>query len=221
MKRVVFLCTVISGITLFGAGLAGCGRESTSNASGGTAKTIEKPGPEESFELIVETFRRGIEDIPIGFVMRQESGQSMMVGKNEVSHKLIPPAKEGEPYRAIITVASESRYSIQRNREEQPPEDESEDQTSASDLTGEAAEEDGQEILDPELIVGADSKNETRRPAPGATDQFVARQRDEGQKDYELVHENGIWRLITELDPETEQAIREAFARALKTQMDG
>jgi hypothetical protein len=88
-------------------------------------------------------------------------------------------------------------------------------------LTGEAAEEDGQEILDPELIVGADSKNETRRPAPGATDQFVARQRDEGQKDYELVHENGLWRLITELDPETEQAIREAFARALKTQMDG
>jgi hypothetical protein len=211
----------MSGITLFGAGLAGCGRESSSNASEGTAKTTEKPGPEESFELIVETFRRGIEDIPIGFVMRQESGQSMMVGKNEVSHKLIRPTKEGEPYRAIVTVASESRYSIQRNREEIPPEDEPEDQSSASDLTDEAAVEDGEDILDPELIAGSSSKNETRRTTPASTDQFVARQRDEGQKDYELVHENGLWRLITELDPETEQAIRDAFARALKTQMDG
>jgi hypothetical protein len=151
--------------------------------------------------------------------VRQESGQSMMVGKNEVSEKLIRPTKEGEPYRAIITVASESRYSIQRNREETPPEEEQEGQSAESDLIDEPVEEDGQEILDSELIGGSSSKNQTRRTPPGATEQFVARQRDEGRRDYELVYENGQWRLITELDPETERATRDAFERALKTQI--
>jgi hypothetical protein len=220
MKRVVFLSAVILSIGLLGASLAGCGNKSTSNASASDGKTIQKPGPEESFKLIVETFRRGIEDIPIGFVIRQESGQSMMVGKNEVSHKLIRPAKEGDPYRAIITVTSQSRYSIQRTREEPAPED-VEEPSVASDLTDESDEENGQEIFDSELVGGTNSKNETRRKSPGETEQFVARRPDEGQRDYALVYENGEWRLITETDPETEQAIRDAFNRALKTQVDG
>ena len=220
MKRVVFLSAVILSVGLLGASLAGCANESTSGASGSGAKTTQKPGPEESFKLIVETFRRGIEDIPIGFVIRQESGQSMMVGKNEVSHKLIHPTNEGDPYRAIITVTSQSRYSIQRTREETVPEDE-EEPSVASDLTDESDEENGQEIFDSDLVGGAGSKNEKRRAMPGETEQFVARRPDEGQRDYELVYENGEWRLITETDPETEQAIRDAFNRALKTQVNG
>jgi hypothetical protein len=220
MKRVVLLSALILSIALLG-GLAGCGNGSTSNASGGAGKVMSKPGPEESFKLIVETFRRGIEDIPIGFVIRQEGGQSMMVGKNEVSHELIRPTKEGEPYRAIVTVTSESRYSIQRSREETPPEDAREELPVASDLTDDSAEEDGQEIFDTELVGAADSRNEPRRTAPGATDQFVARRPDEGQRAYELVYENGRWSLVSKLDPETEQSIRDAFNRALKTQIEG
>jgi hypothetical protein len=219
MKRVVFLSAVILSVGLLGASLAGCANESTSGASGSRAKTIQKPGPEESFKLIVETFRRGIEDIPIGFVIRQESGQSMMVGKNEVSHKLIRPTNEGDPYRAIITVTSQSRYSIQRTREETAPEEE-EEPSAASDLTDEFDEENGQEIFDSDLVGGGSSKSETRRTTPGETEQFVARRPDEGQRDYDLVYENGEWRLITETDPETEQAIRDAFNRALKTQVN-
>ena len=220
MKHVAFLSAVILSIAFFGAGFAGCGNGSTSNASEDTANRIEKPGPEESFELIVETFRRGIEDIPIGFVMRQESGQSMMVGKNEVSHQLIRPTMEGEPYRAIITVSSESRYSIQRNREETEPEDEQEDQSVAGNLFDDA-QEDGQEIFDSELIGGASSKNETRRTMPGETEQFVARRPDKDERHYELVYENGRWNLITETDEETEKSIGDAFDRALKTQIEG
>lgn len=220
MKRVVFLSAVILSIGLLGGSLAGCGNESTSSASANGAKSVQKPGPEESFELIVETFRRGIEDIPIGFVIRQESGQSMMVGKNEVSHKLIRPTKEGEPYRAIITVASQSRYSIQRTRDETAQED-VEEPTASSDLTDVSEEENGQEIYDSELVGGTSSKNEPRRNPPGETEQFVARRPDEGQRDYELVYKEGEWRLITETDPETEQAIRDAFNRALKTQVEG
>ena len=219
MKRVFFSAMLFS-IAILGAGLAGCRNESASNASAGAGRTTTKPGPEESFKLIVETFRRGIEDIPIGFVMRQDSGQSMMVGKNEVSHALVRPTKEGEPYRAIITVTSESRYSIQRTREE-IAEDEREEQSAASDLLDDSAEEDGQEVFDSELIGRASSKSDSRRSLPGATGQFVDRRADEGEKNYELVYENGRWNLITELDPETEQAIGDAFDRALKTQIDG
>jgi hypothetical protein len=219
MKRVFFPLALFI-IAILGAGLAGCRNESASNASAAAGKTAAKPGPEESFKLIVETFRRGIEDIPIGFVMRQDGGQSMMVGKNEVSDKLVRPTKEGEPYRAIITVTSESRYSIQRTREE-AAEDEREQQSAASDLLDDSAEEDGQEVFDSELIGRASPKNETRRSLPGATEQFVDRRADEGEKNYDLVYENGRWSLITELDDETEQAIGDAFDRALKTQIDG
>jgi hypothetical protein len=220
MKRVFFPSAMLFCIVILGTGLAGCRNESASNASAAAGKTTTKPGPEESFKLIVETFRRGIEDIPIGFVMRQDSGQSMMVGKNEVSHQLIHPKKQGQPYRAIITVTSESRYSIQRTREETPPEDEREEQSLANSLTDDSDEEDGQEIFDSELIGSASSKNDSRRTTPGETEQFVDRRADAGERHYELVYENDKWRLVTELDPETEQATRDAFDRALKTQIE-
>jgi hypothetical protein len=211
MKRGFCLSILLLAISLLGATVVGCREASGPRPS--SRGSVNKSGPEESFKLIVETFRRGVEDVPIGFVVRQESGQSMMTGKNEVSHELIRPTKEGEPYRATITVTSQSRYSIQRTNEEVPAEEQTEN-PSALDTTGDSDDDDGQEIFDANLVGGGSAKTDTRRSSPGAPEQFIARRPDEGQQKYDLVYENGDWRLVTKLDPETEQSIRTAFEHA-------
>ncbi len=190
------------------------------NESAAAAKDPKKPTPEESFQLIVDTFRRGMEDVPIGFVMREESGQSMMTGKREVSHQLIRPTKEGEPYRAIITVHTQSRYSIQRTKvpEENGLEEQAEVGSSGVEPVGEPDGESGLETFDSDLVDASSSSKETRRSTAAPTEELVARRPDEGQQKYELVYENGLWTLVTKPDPETEQSIQSAFEKALKTQ---
>jgi hypothetical protein len=219
MKHVEKLPAILIA-ALLGASLAGCGEQATSDASAGAAKDPKKPTPEESFQLIVDTFRRGMEDVPIGFVMREESGQSMMVGKREVSHQLIRPTKESEPYRAIITVHTQSRYSIQRTKvpEENVSEEQADVGSSGVDPLGEPDGESGLETFDSELVDAPSSSKETRRSTATPTGELVARRPDEGQQKYELVYENGLWTLVTKPDPETEQSIQYAFEKALKTQ---
>jgi hypothetical protein len=179
-----------------------------------------KLGPEESFKLIVETFRRGVEDIQIGFVMRQEGGHSMMTGRNKVSHELIPPTKDGEPYKATITVTSQSRYSIQRTNVpvESDHKDDVKDQTTSADPLNETDDTSGLEILDPDLVGASGSSSQARRSSAGSTERLVDSRPDQGERKYELVYEKGRWNLVTKLDSETEQSIENAFVQALKTQ---
>ena len=178
-----------------------------------------KPGPEESFEMIVETFRRGVEDVPIGFVLPNEEGHSMMTGRNEVSHELIRPAKAGDPYKAVITVGSQSRYSIQRLTIEEEVEKQSGNQRNS--LADEEHEND-LEIFDPDLIGRSRDTKPDRRSSPPASDKpekSVERRADRQERKYELLYADGKWKLITKLDPETEQSIENAFKRALELQI--
>lgn len=197
----------------------GCERPASTSDLSATSPT--KPSPEESFQLIFETFRRGLEDVPIGFVLRKEGGHSMMVGKNEVSYELLRPATAGDPYKAIITVDSQSRYSIQRSTEEAAEAGREEDAAnqSADNVLAEPGEASGIEILDPELVGAPAEGAPSRRSTPGAGEGTVARRPDEEVRKYELVYEDGRWTLTTELNPETEQSIRNAFDRALNTQI--
>ena len=215
MKRVEIQHALFLSALVLAAGIAGCGQQSTPPSAAYSKNT--KPGPEESFEAIVETFRRGVEDIPIGFVVRQESGHSMMTGKNEVSHELIPPAEEGDPYKAIITVNSHSSYSIQRsNTPRDTDADEAGNSGSQSSVLG---EDSGLEILDPELVGVPGASGSTRRAPQASTDKMVDRRANEVVRTYDLVYEQGRWSLVTKLDPETEQSIQNAFDQALKTQI--
>jgi len=169
----------------------------------------EKLTPEQSFELIVETFRRGVEEVPIDFVVQGSSGQTMMTGRNEVSDELIPPTKEGDPYKAVITVKSTSRYLLQKSNEEPKASDKTADAVAA----GSTDESDAQ-ILDPDVV-----SNPAERHAKADANQVTVASRDDGQeRAYELVYENGRWKLISKLDPKTEGAIQFAFERALKSQ---
>jgi hypothetical protein len=177
-------------------------------------------GPEESFTFIVETFRRNVEDIPIGFVVRDAGGHSMMTGKNEVRHELKRPEKEGDPYRAIITVESEWRYSMQRTNEV----GETDGEDTAKDGSGNVTQSQdgtGAEILDPSLVGTAGGEPEVARPSAENSDKSdvtVTRRADKKDSKYDLVYENGRWVLTTKLDPNTEKSIQFAFDRALDTQ---
>ena len=90
---------------------ASCTSCSDGKPSPAAASRNAKPTPEESFNTIVETFRRRIEDTPVGFVASNSTGRSSMIGTNKVSSELIRPTNEADPYKAVITVTSESRYS--------------------------------------------------------------------------------------------------------------
>ena len=219
MKCLVVRWYAILLVMCGAVGVIGCAKEA-GKGSAASAKRA-KPGPEESFELIVETFRRGVEDVPIGFVVRRESGHSRMVGKNDVKHELIPPSQEGEPYKAIITVDSKSSYSIQRSGssddDDAKQDDSSRDATQADDLANDPG---GVEVFDSDLVNASPSGGSTRGNGEGATEPIVRRQADDWPaRKYELEYRSGRWELLTKLDPETEQSIQNAFDQALKTQI--
>jgi hypothetical protein len=206
------------------ASSVGCDQKSNTPIQPAPPAQVAKPGPEESFELIVETFRRGVEDIPIGFVVRDRSGgHSMMTGRNEVTHELIPPANEGDPYKGVITVESESRYSLQRSTDA-PEESANADQSSADQSAANLAPsgvDSGVEVLDPDLVTTPGAAPE-ERPSSSAKGEkngvTVTRKADVHKRTYELVYRNGSWRLVTKLDPKTEKSIQYAFDRALESQ---
>jgi hypothetical protein len=221
MKRVGLQEVCCSCVVVLLAVIAGCQEEQTVGIRSPTPRAIGKLGPEESFELIVETFRRGVEDVQIGFRMPREGGHSMMVGKNEVSHVLIRPAKEGEPYKGIIKVDSESRYSIKKSTEEdeESESEESSEEEEAPSRLNATGEPSGTEILDTELVGTTGGVGKTSRSKLPAGDSVVSRRPDQMKREYELLYQNGRWELVTKLDPETEQSIDNAFKHALQTQI--
>jgi hypothetical protein len=218
MKQINPRPVLIAAILSVLAAVVGC-QEQSGAAKRDTARPRDaKPSPEESFALILETFRRGVEDVPIGFIAHDAEGHSMMTGRNEVSHELIRPAKEGDPYKAIITVASQSRYSIQRSTSEEEVDEQTDEQ---QDSLAEQGDEGDLEIFDRDLISRSSQAKQDRRTSPSAADgpdKTIARQADRQERKYELLYQDGKWQRITELDPETEQSIENAFKRALAMQ---
>jgi hypothetical protein len=215
MKRLDIRRLLIAAAIMVVAG-AGCQKESSDVEA---ARAPAKPAPlspQESFAVVIESFRRGVEGIPIGFVVHDGAGgQSMMTGRNTVSYELLPPEKDGEPFKAKITVTSNTQYSLQRSSEK-PSAGDSNPSQDAADASG--GDPDVQ-IVDPS-IASAPGGNDGRSTT-GKADRntaVVAREENKHTRVYDLVHENGRWTLITELDPNTEESIKLAFDRALGSQ---
>jgi hypothetical protein len=198
--------------------MAGCHKSNSASGKSGSL-TSGKASPEESFKIILATFKRGIEDVQAGFVLPESagSGHSMLATQNKVTSELIPPANEAEPYRATITVTNRSRFSLQRNEaEEKERKDEKNQQESSSSTTDATGADNGVQILDPDLV--SSSSTSKGKKGPSITDSAVSRQTIESQRTYELVYENGRWNLVTKLDEELEKSIQGAFDQALGTQ---
>ncbi|HEX3601528.1 MAG TPA: hypothetical protein VHU84_15360 [Lacipirellulaceae bacterium] len=186
------------------------------------AAKIAKPGPEESFKEIVETFRRRMEQTPIGFVVTNPNGRSTMTGQNKVSDELIKPAKEGDPYKAVITVESQSRYSVKVSADS--TEDTSRDKNNSKNerlLPDDNDKDKGPKPFDPNLT-NPKAATETATAKSGTStrggDQVLPREETKDVRKYDLIYENGRWKLLTKLDKDTEQATQNAFNSALDSQ---
>jgi hypothetical protein len=205
------LLTVVAG--------AGCQKKSPDPKATPVVAEPVTTTPEESFAAIVEVFRRGVEDVPIGFALPDGSGnQSMMTGRNTVTPKLLPPVKDDEPFKAEIKVESNFQYSLQRSSEDSGADESGQAEDTRDDSS--STDDSDVQIFDPAVSSAPGGATERRSTAskvdPNA--KIVASTTRKYERIYGLVHEEGRWKLITKLDPKTEESIKLAFDRALDSQ---
>jgi hypothetical protein len=202
------LCSVIAS--------AGCQKPAATPTGPATATSGESEAntPEATFTAIVEEFRRGVEEEPIGFVVQDGAGgKTMMTGSNQVTHEILAPKNDGDPLKAVIRVTSETKYSMQRTTESGATETNEAPKRSSN---GALAEGDAQ-VFDPSIASTPGQNGKSASPTDSVTGKaLITDEKDE--RSYELVYENGRWKLTTKLDDKTEGLIKLAFERALATQ---
>jgi hypothetical protein len=215
MKPSRFRRTLIGTLLIVVSG-AGCQKKPADAQATNAAAKPALSTPEESFATVIENFRRGVEEIPIHLAVRDSSGgETLMTGRNRVTYELLPPQNEGEPFKAKITVTSDTQYSVRR-----APELPVENSNQSEDAGADSASTDSSDvqILDPAVAsVPSAGRSSTAGKSNGSVGKVV-REENVLEREYELVHENGRWKLVTELDPATEESIKLAFDRALAAQ---
>lgn len=180
------------------------------------AGTALKPPAEESFDLIMETFRRRIEETPIGFVISDGSGRSTLTGTNKVSYELVRPATPADSYKAIITVVSHSNYSIKRTKENHS--EDGRDKSHAGDSATAPGAGADTEYLSTGKAQPPPTEAAPEKASAAPADDVVARRPEEEIRKYELLYKDGRWILTTTLNKDTEQSIQNAFNSALANQ---
>jgi hypothetical protein len=181
--------------------------------------TLAPTTPEGKFELIAQTFRRGMEiDASEVIAVGKSNQQAAISITNRVSHKLIPPASEGDIYRGTITVESQSHYAIQRI---EPTQEQAggEQATGEESTTTEGGTEAGVEIRDTDLMGTAANTSRPQKPARAPAKAMLPGRPDLDVRNYELEYRNGRWELVTKIDLETDLAVQKVFEHALKTQL--
>jgi hypothetical protein len=190
---------------------AGCDR----HLANGKQATVAKNSPEDRFQNILESFRRKIEDQPVGFVVAEGGSRTTMMGTNKVTSEVIRPETTDGHFKAIITVSSHSGYSLRRAESERDKNSPSQGSSSLDD----AKEKQGIGILEPDLA--SSPHNESPQSAAKTTqpgENIVTRRPHDDIRKYELVDDGDRWVLITKPDPKTEQSIAFAFSEALARQ---
>jgi hypothetical protein len=175
---------------------------------------------EESFEFIVDTFRRHVEGQNVGFVITEGSSRTSMTGTNKVTAQLVRPATPDDHYKGVVTVESRSNYSLRRTRtaEEIEREQNAKKQQGSTSLIDQSDKK-GLEIIDPKLAGTNGSEPSPTSPKSNLQgEETVTRLPDNEKRDYQLVYDGDRWQLVTKLDPKTEQSIKFAFDEALARQ---
>jgi len=195
---------------------AGCDRHLATGQSADAAKNT----PEERFQRILESFRRKIEDQPVGFVVSDGGGRTTMMGMNKVTSELIPPQNPDGHFKAVITVASQSRYSLRRSKTNgDETEHEQNAKNQGTNPLADPKEKQGISILEPDLAGGSRSDSSQAAPKVSQPDEdIVSRRPNEDVRKFELEDNGDRWVLVTRPDPKTEQSIAFAFSEALAHQ---
>ena len=196
--------------------LAACDRHITSGESADIAKNT----PEERFKHILESFRRKIEDQPVGFVVSDGGSRTTMMGTNKVTSELIPPKTPDGHYKAVITVSSQSRYSLRRTKAgADETEREKNSNNQGTNPLADPKDKQSVGILEPDLASAP--RNDTSASAPKTTqseDDVVTRRPNDDIRKFELEDDGVRWVLVTKPNPKTEQSIEFAFSEALAHQ---
>ncbi len=195
---------------------AGCDRHPTKSKPVSALKST----PEERFQHILESFRRKVEDQPVGFVVSEGGSRTTMMGSNVVTSKLIPPETPDGHFKAVITVTSQSRYSVRRTKSTtEDAEHDRSGKSHGSDPLADPKEKQGVNILEPDL--GGSARIDTVPAVPKSSqleEDSVARRPNEDVRKFELEDDGQRWVLVTKTNPKTEQSIEFAFSDALAHQ---
>jgi hypothetical protein len=195
---------------------AGCDRHAANDKPSNVASNT----PEERFQHILESFRRKIEDQPVGFVVSDGGTRTTMMGTNKVTSQLIRPENADGHYKAVITVSSQSRYSLRHSKTgADETEHEQKAKNQGTNPLDDPKEKKGVGILEPDLAgtPRSDTSQSTAKTTPSEEDTVTRRPNDDVRK-FELEDDAGRWVLITKTDPKTEQSIEFAFSEALAHQ---
>lgn len=204
LRRILFALPVAIPVIF-----TGCNRD------GGSATPVAKPSPEEKFKQVMDSFRRKVEDQPIGFVVADGGSRSTMVGSNKVSYEITKPATPADHYKAVVTVASQSRYSLHRTKNTS---EENEREKNARKQNQNSTDHGDKKFTDIGSNLGS-APSQDSSPIASKSKQpdedTVTRRPDEQIRKYELTYENEHWQLVSKLDKKTEGSIQFAFDEAL------
>jgi hypothetical protein len=194
---------------------SGCNRH-VSNAD---AAAMADSGPEQRYKRIMDSFRRKIDGQPVGFVITQSGSRTTMLGSNKVTSELIKPTTPDGHYKAVVTVTTESHYSLRRTKAAEDAEREQNAKNQGTSALDDPDEKKGVGILEPDLAGPPQNGNSQSATKPTQPDEdIVTRRPNEEVRKYELVDDGRQWVLVTKLDPKTEQSIQFAFDEALGRQ---
>jgi hypothetical protein len=185
----------------------------------GDPAIIAKSSPEQRFQNILDSFRRKIEGQPVGFVVAEGGSRTTMMGSNKVTAELIRPETPNGHFKAVVTVSTQSHYSVRRTLEAEESEREKNPQNQGTDALADPNGKQGIGILERDLASGTQndaSQSATKTTLPG--EDIVTRRPHEDIRKYELQDDGNRWVLITKPDPKTEQSIEFAFREALARQ---
>lgn len=193
--------------------IAGCNHTAANSRAAGS----NKPSAKDRYENIMDSFRRKVDGQPVGFTVADSGGRSTLVGSSKVTSELIPPATADGNYKAIITVTTETHYSLRRSPKSAEEAERDQNAKSQSSTALNDKDKQGVGILESDLTAHRGDTAQSM-PKPQNEEDVVTRRPTADIRKYELVDDGERWTLATKLDPKTEASIQFAFDEALSRQ---
>ena len=193
--------------------VAGCNH----TAANSRAAAGNKPSAKDRYENIMDSFRRKVDGQPVGFTVADNGGRSTLVGSSKVTSELIPPATADGNYKAIITVTTETHYSLRRSPKSAEEAERDQNAKNQSSTALNDKDKQGVGILESDLTAHRNDTSQSM-PKPQTEEDVVTRRPTADIRKYELIDDGERWTLVTKLDPKTEASIQFAFDEALSRQ---